>query len=402
MGLLSFGMHLLVNALGGYGYFRDELYYLACSRHLAAGYVDQPPFSIFLLALARTFLGDSVFAIRLIPAIVSGLSVAILCLLVRRLSGGRTAMVIASLAFICSAQILGFHAYYSMNSLDILFWILAAYILVLLNERAIAEKMGAPGPGPGARVAEQDERALARRGHRRRPSPDEPQESPQDPRSVSGGRDGIAPLFALHLLERRPRLPSPRVHEERVGRQVLGADAIAIPRRPVREHEPAGRSCRVAGLVLVTLLKRRPALQVSRRLSFSRCSGSCFSTRTRKAEYIAAAYTLLFAGGGVMVERLGRRWGRGVPLALGAVLVASGLLVAPFAVAGVASRDVHSLRRHDGGVAEHSRETATRRAAPVLRRHAGLGGAGAGRVEGVPLDSRAGAVHHRRARQQLW
>src|SRR5678815_2369037 len=136
MGLLSFGMHVLVNALGGYGYFRDELYYLACSRHLAAGYVDQPPFSIFLLALARTFLGDSVFAIRLVPAIVSGLSVGILCLLVRRLGGGRTAMVITSLAFICSAQILGFHAYYSMNSLDILFWVLAAYILVLLNEHA--------------------------------------------------------------------------------------------------------------------------------------------------------------------------------------------------------------------------------------------------------------------------
>jgi hypothetical protein len=53
MGLLSFGIHLLANALGGYGYFRDELYYLACSRHLAAGYVDQPPLSILSCALAR-------------------------------------------------------------------------------------------------------------------------------------------------------------------------------------------------------------------------------------------------------------------------------------------------------------------------------------------------------------
>ena len=44
-------IHGLVNALGGYGYFRDELYYLACSKHLAAGYVDHPPFSIFVLAL---------------------------------------------------------------------------------------------------------------------------------------------------------------------------------------------------------------------------------------------------------------------------------------------------------------------------------------------------------------
>ncbi len=43
MASLSLAVHLLVNAFGGYGYFRDELYYIACSKRLAAGYVDQPP-----------------------------------------------------------------------------------------------------------------------------------------------------------------------------------------------------------------------------------------------------------------------------------------------------------------------------------------------------------------------
>ncbi len=34
-----------------------------------AGYVDHPPFSIFLLMLNRMVFGDSLFAIRLLPAI---------------------------------------------------------------------------------------------------------------------------------------------------------------------------------------------------------------------------------------------------------------------------------------------------------------------------------------------
>ena len=42
-----------------YGWFRDELYYIACGRHFAFGYVDQPPLSILLLRLSQALLGDS-------------------------------------------------------------------------------------------------------------------------------------------------------------------------------------------------------------------------------------------------------------------------------------------------------------------------------------------------------
>ena len=46
--VFKFLLHLLVNATTAYDYFRDEFYYLACSEHLAWGYVDQPPFSILM------------------------------------------------------------------------------------------------------------------------------------------------------------------------------------------------------------------------------------------------------------------------------------------------------------------------------------------------------------------
>jgi hypothetical protein len=40
---------LLMTAAAVDHYFRDEFYYLACSRHMAWGYVDQPPLSIAIL-----------------------------------------------------------------------------------------------------------------------------------------------------------------------------------------------------------------------------------------------------------------------------------------------------------------------------------------------------------------
>jgi hypothetical protein len=114
-----------------YGYFRDELYYIACSKHLAWGYVDQPPLSIFLLRGVRMLLGDSLFAIRLLP-LLAGVAVIFLAgSIARRLGGGRTAQGLAAFAALTSPVIQGNAGrYFSMNAFDILFWALAAYILV--------------------------------------------------------------------------------------------------------------------------------------------------------------------------------------------------------------------------------------------------------------------------------
>jgi 4-amino-4-deoxy-L-arabinose transferase-like glycosyltransferase len=54
-----------------YGHFVDELYYLACSRHLDWGYVDQPPLIAVLTWLVRSVLGQSLASIRLLPALAS-------------------------------------------------------------------------------------------------------------------------------------------------------------------------------------------------------------------------------------------------------------------------------------------------------------------------------------------
>src|ERR1700681_2290688 len=73
IGCLSLGLftlHMLVN--GRYGYFVDELYYLACSHHLAWGYVDQPPLIAVITWVERLTLGDSLHALRFLPAVADG------------------------------------------------------------------------------------------------------------------------------------------------------------------------------------------------------------------------------------------------------------------------------------------------------------------------------------------
>jgi hypothetical protein len=121
-------LHLLTAA--GYGYFRDELYYIACSNRLAFGYVDQPPFSILLLRLQRWVLGDSLIAIRFLPAIAGAANVYFTGLIVKELGGGVLPQILAMAAVIVAPEYLAVNHYYSMNSFDLLFWTIATFQLL--------------------------------------------------------------------------------------------------------------------------------------------------------------------------------------------------------------------------------------------------------------------------------
>jgi len=59
--LVKLAIHLATN--GGYGYHRDELYYIACGDHLAWGYVDHPPLTPFLARIITATLGLSLIHI---------------------------------------------------------------------------------------------------------------------------------------------------------------------------------------------------------------------------------------------------------------------------------------------------------------------------------------------------
>lgn len=113
-----------------YGYFVDELYFLACSRHLDWGYVDQPPLIVVITWLARSLLGDSLPAIRFLPAVAGAAEVALTALIARELGGKRFAQGLAALAALVAPGILIVDGMLTMNAFEPLFWMGCAYLFI--------------------------------------------------------------------------------------------------------------------------------------------------------------------------------------------------------------------------------------------------------------------------------
>jgi Dolichyl-phosphate-mannose-protein mannosyltransferase len=123
---------LVVHLYAGrsYGYFVDELYYLDCARHLDWGYVDQPPLIAGVTWLIRSTLGDSLSAIRLLPALCGAAMVLLSGLLARELGGGQFAQSLAALSVLLAPGLLGVDHFLSMNCMEPLFWMGCALLLV--------------------------------------------------------------------------------------------------------------------------------------------------------------------------------------------------------------------------------------------------------------------------------
>lgn len=123
-------LHLLF--AGRYGYFRDELYFIACGQHLAWGYVDQPPLIAVAARLATGLFGESLVGLRTLPALAAGGLVALTGWLTRRLGGGTFAMVLSGVAVALAPAYLAFGHMLTMNAFEPLFWMGCAVLLVQL------------------------------------------------------------------------------------------------------------------------------------------------------------------------------------------------------------------------------------------------------------------------------
>nr|MBA3820637.1 glycosyltransferase family 39 protein [Deltaproteobacteria bacterium] len=115
---------------GEYGWFTDELYFVACSRRPALGYVDHPPLATLVLAGVRALTGDTLWVIRIVPALAGAVAVWLSGRLARRLGGTWFAELFAAFLVAAAPAVLVISGFYSMNPFELVIAVALAHLAV--------------------------------------------------------------------------------------------------------------------------------------------------------------------------------------------------------------------------------------------------------------------------------
>jgi Dolichyl-phosphate-mannose-protein mannosyltransferase len=120
---------LLLAFAGGYGYHRDELYFLVAGRHLAWAYPDQGPLTPLLAHLMDAIAPGSLTVLRAPSALMAGATALVTGLICFELGGGRRAQLIAAAcAGVASVFLVTGHLL-STSTLDLLAWALVSWLI---------------------------------------------------------------------------------------------------------------------------------------------------------------------------------------------------------------------------------------------------------------------------------
>jgi 4-amino-4-deoxy-L-arabinose transferase-like glycosyltransferase len=114
--IVKFALHMFMAP--GYGFFGDELYTIALSKHLAFGYVDLPPLVPALVALSRALLGESLFALHIVPALAGSVTLVFVCLIAKEFGGKTFAIALSALGFIVVPLWLSVDSIFCYDSID--------------------------------------------------------------------------------------------------------------------------------------------------------------------------------------------------------------------------------------------------------------------------------------------
>ena len=118
---------LTLATAGRYGFFGDELYYFACSKHLDFGYVDHPPLVALLTFAATKIFGESIFGLRLLSGTAGAITVLLSAKIAGMLGGGRLSKSLAALSICFTIAFPAVSSFFSMNPVDIMLCTLFIY-----------------------------------------------------------------------------------------------------------------------------------------------------------------------------------------------------------------------------------------------------------------------------------
>lgn len=126
----ALGAVALLVSIGRYGFFGDELYFVAAGRRLTAGYADQGP---LLPAIARTMdlvAPGSLVALRLPAVLVTVAAVVLTAQIAREFGGGRPAQVLAAAAYATSPFLLVQGTLLATNTIDTALWVVVSWLVI--------------------------------------------------------------------------------------------------------------------------------------------------------------------------------------------------------------------------------------------------------------------------------
>ena len=125
---------LLIAFAHGYGFHRDELYFMEAGRHPAFGYDDQPPLTPLIARGAVLLFGATPTGLRVPSALAIAAVVVLTALTARELGGGRRAQVVAAVSVAASGVLFVGHLV-STTTYDFLAWTLLLYLATRIVAR---------------------------------------------------------------------------------------------------------------------------------------------------------------------------------------------------------------------------------------------------------------------------
>jgi hypothetical protein len=322
-------LEVIPTLMGGYGYFIDEWYYIACAHRIAFGFVDHPPLAPLLLKLTMWVAGTSLVAIRVLPALAGGATVYVTGLMARDLGGGVLAQAIAGISTIIAPAFLLLFGFFSMNAFEVLLWVLCSWTLVRILKGGDPRLWLLFGVLFGAGFENKHTillfGACAAAGLLFTPS-----------RREFRGRNlwigaGIAILLCVPnlLWQAFNGWPSLEFYANQMAYKNIPTPPLKGIVNQLFLQNPATLPVWVCGVLFLLFAKEGREVRALG-LLFAALFIFQIASQSSRPDRIAGIYPLLFASGGVAIEAFVHRTGRGwIPVALFGVMALFGVLLAP-------------------------------------------------------------------------